>query len=108
MKNSSDDVLWTIKVSRNLDEAVQKTMELLGYKSKAELTREAIREFLIHRKLYNLIGGEPEIPIHPKISPEDAAEELKKRLLKIPKEILEQEIKIARDEVANELLNNGE
>jgi hypothetical protein len=101
-------VLWTIKVDKAFDNAVQKTLSLLGYKSKAELAREAIREFLLRRKLFSLLGGEPSLPISLKSSPEDALTEIQKILSDIPTEKIEEEVKAAREEVAKELLGEGQ
>jgi len=100
----SKSVLWTIKVDKAFDNAVQKTLSLLGYKSKAELTREAIREFLIRRKLFSLLGGEPSLDISPKLPPKDALTEIQKILSDIPTEKIDEEVNAAREEVAKELL----
>jgi len=98
-------ILWTIKVDKAFDTAVQKTLSYLGYKSKAELVREAIREFLICRKLFSALGGEPSLPISTKPSPEDALAEIQKVLNDIPAEKIEEEVKAAREEVAKKLLD---
>jgi len=108
MTTTKEDVLWTIKVGKKLDAAVQKSLNLLGYKSKAELVREAIREFLIHRKLFALLGGEPSIPLSPQLSPEDALSRLVSLLKDILPEIIAQEVETAREEVAREFLEESE
>lgn len=104
MPSTQDDVLWTIKIDRKMDEAVQKVLRQLGYKSKAELTREAIREFLIRRKLFSLLGGEVLESASREYTPDQALTLLMTHLEKIPSEILDREIKTARSEVARELL----
>jgi hypothetical protein len=108
LETPKDDVLWTLKVYRNLDESVQKALILLGYKSKAELAREAVREFIIRRKLFSLLGGEPTIPVTPKLSPQEAVDGLIALLGKIPPAELDKEIRAARKEVARELLGDTE
>jgi len=105
MTSAQDDVLWTIKVNRKMDDAIQKVLKQLGYKSKAELIREAIREFLIRRKLFSLLGGEVSVPASLTHTPEQALTLLITQLEHIPSEILEQEIQTARSEVAQELLD---
>ena len=105
MTSTPDDILWTIKIDRKMDEAVQKVLRQLGYKSKAELTREAIREFLIRRKLFSLLGGEVLVPVSREHTPEQALTLLMTHLEKIPLEILDREIQTARSEVARELLD---
>ncbi len=95
-------------MSKKIDETVQQVLKQLGYKSKAELTREAIREFLIRRKLFSLLGGEPVVPISHRHTPEDALKIMITHLKEIPKEVLGQEIQAARSEVAKELLEDLE
>jgi len=108
MSSSQEDVLWTIKVDKRMDNAVQTVLKQLGYKSKAELTREAIREFLIRRKLFSLLGGELSVPVSMEHTPENALNLLITYLAKIPSDVLDQEIKKARTEVARELLDEGQ
>lgn len=108
MAAAQDDVIWTLKVDRKMDAAVQTALQPLGYKSKAELTREAIREFFIRRKLFLLLGGEPSMPVSIEHTPETALNLLIAHLEKIPKEILTQKIQAARSEVAKELLDQEE
>ena len=108
LTSAQDDVIWTLKVDGKMDEAVKTVIKQLGYKSKAELTREAIREFLIRRKLFSLLGGEPSIPLSIEHTPENALNLLITHLEKIPKDILNHEIQAARSEVAKELLDQEE
>ncbi len=64
--------------------------------NKAEMIREAVREFLLRRGVFSLVGDTEKIP---KID-EKPVESLKKLLeLAIPKDILETEINTAREEV---------
>lgn len=107
MTTSQDDITWTIKIDKKMDQSVQKVLKQLGYKSKAEFTREAIREFLIRRNLYSLLGGDVSIPITFKNDPDQALQSLIDNLEKVPKEILREEIKLAREDVQKELLNDG-
>ncbi len=103
--STKEDVIWTLKINKKMDEAVQKVLSQLGYKSKAEFTREAIREFLIRRKLYSLLGGEVSIPISFEHTPEDALNALIGQLEKLPTDLLKDEVEIARKEVERELLD---
>jgi len=107
MTTSQDDITWTVKIDKKMDQSVQKVLKQLGYKSKAEFTREAIREFLIRRNLYSLLGGDVSIPITFKNDPDQALQSLIDNLEKVPKEILREEIKLAREDVQKELLNDG-
>ncbi|MFX1512115.1 MAG: hypothetical protein ACFFCQ_05980 [Promethearchaeota archaeon] len=108
MSRSRKDTIWTLKIDRKIDEAVQQVLTQLGYTSKAELAREAIREFLIRRKLFSLLGGEPVVPISPRYTPEDALNLLITHLKGIPADVLKQEIQDARSEIAKDLLENTE
>jgi len=108
MSNVKHDILWTIKVDKAFDDAVQKTLNILGYKSKAELAREAIREFLIRHKLYSLLGGEPVMPVSPKNTPKEALERIQEKLRTIPIDLIDAEVEAARDEVAKDLLGEDE
>lgn len=40
---------WTIRADRILDKLVEENVRTLGYSSKAELVREAVREFILNR-----------------------------------------------------------
>jgi hypothetical protein len=100
------DVLLTVKVDKALDRAIQKTVTLLGYKSKAELAREALREFLIRRKLYNLFGGEIVNQSPKDMTAKEALEQIRGMLQGLSREQVEKEITAARDEVARELLGD--
>ena len=108
MSKVKRDILWTIKVDKAFDDAVQKTVNVLGYKSKAELAREAIREFLIRHKLYSLLGGEPVMPVSPKKSPKEAFERIQEKLKHIPVDVIDAEARAAREEVAKELLGDDD
>ncbi|MFW9916195.1 MAG: ribbon-helix-helix domain-containing protein [Candidatus Thorarchaeota archaeon] len=108
MTTPQDTVVWTIKVDKKIDDTVQHLLKQLGYKSKAELTREAIREFLIRRKLFSLLGGEPMPPITPRYAATDALNILIAQLQGISEADLEQEVREARSEVAKELLDEPE
>lgn len=99
-------VLLTVKVDKSLDEAIQKTMSILGYNSKAEVTREALREFVIRRKLYSLFGGELVSQDTGDMTPQEALEQIQAMLRGIPKARIDEEIAAARDDVARELLGD--
>jgi Arc/MetJ-type ribon-helix-helix transcriptional regulator len=102
LSEAKHEIIWTIKVDKKLDAAVQESISMLGYTSKAELTREAIREFLIRRKLYSLIGGELSEPILKQdMTPAVALHELSIILKKIPKDIIEEETIAARKDIAS-------
>ena len=97
------DIVWTIKVDEAFDKATQRILEIYGYKSKAEIVREAVREFLIHRGLINLLGGEPVVPEIAPMTPKDALAQIKNVLTKISKEELMLLGNKARNDVATEL-----
>jgi len=40
---------WTIRANKTLDKIVEENVRALGYSSKAELIREAVREFILRR-----------------------------------------------------------
>ncbi len=107
MSSARDDVTWTLKVDKKLDEAVQQVLIQLGYKSKTEFTREAIREFLIRRKLFSLLGGDVAIPISFEHTPDEALNALITQLEKLSSEELKEEVEIARKKVEQELLDEG-
>lgn len=107
MSSIQDDIIWTIKINKRMDEAVQKVLYQLGYKSKAEFTREAIREFLIRRKLFSLLGGDVYIPISFENTPENALNALIMQLEKLPSDVLKEEVDAARIEVEKEFLDDG-
>jgi len=109
MSEPKQDVVWTVKVDKKMDAAVQATIAMLGFTSKAELTREAVREYLIRHKLFSLLGGEPSGPIAKQdMPPEVALHELSLILKKLPKKILEEEISTAEEDVANTFFGNEE
>ncbi len=108
MAKSQDDVVWTIKVDKKIDDAVQVVLHQLGYKSKAELTREAIREFLIRRKLFSLLGGEPTIPKQSSVTSNEALNLIITKLKSLTDAEIEQEVHLAREEVAKEFLDDTE
>ncbi len=88
---------------------MQKVLSALGYTSKAELTREAVREYIIRHNIFSLLGGEPSGPIHrPEMSPDAALHELSLILKKLPKKILEEEVTLAREDVAGAFLDDEE
>ena len=97
-------ITWTLKVDESLDRAVQKAVKLLGFTGKAELTREAVREYLIRQKLIFLLEGEMTVPPIPQKNPEYALKNLLEMLENIPEKVLKEEIQIARNEVEKELL----
>ena len=107
MSSTQEDIIWTIKINKRMDEAVQKVLYQLGYKSKAEFTREAIREFLIRRKLFSLLGGDVFIPKSFEHTPENALNALIMQLEKLPSDVLKEEVETARIEVEKELLDDG-
>ena len=45
---------WTIRVNEDLDRLVDSSISELGYTSKAELVREAIREFILKQNVGRL------------------------------------------------------
>ena len=102
MNEIKHDITWTIKVDQNMDNAVQELISRLGFNSKAEFTREAVREYLIRHRLYFLLGGEPTGPKNQtEHTPEEALHELSNILKKLPKKIIDEEIVAARDDVEN-------
>lgn len=107
MSSTREDIVWTIKINKRMDETVQKVLYQLGYKSKAEFTREAIREFLIRRKLFSLLGGDVFIPKPFEHTPENALNALIMKLEKLPLDVLKEEVETARIEVKKELLDDG-
>lgn len=107
MGSTKDDIIWTIKITKSMDETVQKVFRQLGYKSKAEFTREAIREFLIRRKLFSLLGGDVFIPTTLAHTPENALNTLIMHLEQLPSDVLKEEVVTARLEVEKELLEDG-
>ena len=104
MSKTKNDVVWTVKVAPSIDKATQRVLELFGYHSKADVVREAVREFLIRRGLIGLLGGEPVIPEVPNMAPKDALAKLKVLLKDIPKEDLDKIVERSRNEVARECL----
>ena len=107
MSSTREDIVWTIKINKRMDETVQKVLYQLGYKSKAEFTREAIREFLIRRKLFSLLGGDVFIPKPSEHTPENALNALIMKLEKLPLDVLKEEVETARIEVKKEFLDDG-
>jgi hypothetical protein len=107
MSSTQEDIIWTIKINKRMDEAVQKVLYQLGYKSKAEFTREAIREFLIRRKLFSLLGGDVFIPRSFEHTPENALNLLITQLERLSPDTLKEEVETARIEVEKELLDDG-
>lgn len=107
MSSTQEDIVWTIKINKRMDETVRKVLYQLGYKSKAEFTREAIREFLIRRKLFSLLGGDVFISRSFEQKPENALNALILQLEKFPSDVLKEEIDTARIEVEKELLDEG-
>ena len=106
MARTNRDVVWTIKVDESFDRAVQEVQHQLGFRSKAELAREAIREFLIRHRLYNLLGGETVIPAVHKSSPEAAFDTIHEILKNIPVDVVEAETKAAREEIEDTVFGN--
>ena len=45
---------WTIRADDVLDKLVEENIRLLGYTSKAEFIREAVREFILQRNMGRL------------------------------------------------------
>jgi Arc/MetJ-type ribon-helix-helix transcriptional regulator len=45
---------WTIRADKTLDQLVDENVRALGYSSKAELIREAVREFILRRNVGRL------------------------------------------------------
>ena len=103
----TDDIVWTIKVPKQMDDAVNKMIDMLGYRNKAELTREAIREFILHKNLFTLFGKDLEVPVISGMNPEEALKEITKILARIPKDELDKDIKAAREEIATTFLDES-
>ena len=99
-----ESITWTLKVDKNMDSAIQEAVKQLGYFSKAELTREAIREFLIRHKLYNLLGEEPRILTSQQVNPDTAIERILFLFKDIPLKAIREEVEKARSEVEKEIL----
>lgn len=99
MSKSKAKITWTLKIDRQLDYTVQEAVEKFGYSSKAELTREALREFLIKRKVFDLLGGEASIPKRPKHEPMNALELLTKKLSVVHPKVVKEETRKAREDV---------
>jgi hypothetical protein len=108
MTPSKHGILLTIKMDDALDASIQKAIDLLGYKSKAELAREAIRDFLIRHRLYSLLGGEPSVSYASNMTPGEALTQLRARLGKVPKKIIDEEVDAARNDVAKTLLEEND
>ncbi len=109
MSSSKQNIVWTVKVTKKLDAAVQEVLSVLGFTSKAELTREAVREYIIRHKMFSLLGGEPSGPINrSEMLPDAALHELSLILKKLPKKILEEEVTLAREDVAGAFLDDEE
>ncbi len=107
MSKTKNDIVWTVKVDKNLDAAVQEAVSILGFTSKAELSREAVREFLIRHKLFSLLGGKPIGRFrNQKFHPKSLLHELSLILKKIPKKQLDEEVNSAQDDVEKILFNN--
>ena len=92
-----ESIIWTIKVSKEIDRMVSDIVKLLGYTSKAEFVREAVRDAII-RKYIGLLG----LYSMDKLSsiegdPLKALEELSS--LGIEEKIMREEIKIGRREI---------
>ena len=86
------NVILTVNVDKALDAAIQKTMRVLGYNSKAELTREALREFVIRRKVYTLFGGELVSQDASDMTAVEVLEQIQGLLRGIPEEHMDKEI----------------
>ena len=99
-----ESITWTLKVDKNMDSAIQEAVKQLGYFSIAELTREAIREFLIRHKLYNLLGEEPRILTSQQVNPDTAIERILFLFKDIPFKSIREEVEKARSEVEKEIL----
>lgn len=98
------DITWTIKVDKHFDDVISDLVKSLGYTGKAELTREAIREFLARRKLFSLLGGEPVIPRQIENNPEEALKKLASIFSSIPLETIKDEIAKGREDVEKAML----
>ncbi len=101
---SKNTVTWSLKIDKSLNKTIQEVVRRLGYTSKAELTRDALREFIIRRKLYNLLDGEPTITFQTEYDPNEAIIRLVNLFKPISKNDIQSEIKIAREEAEKELL----
>jgi hypothetical protein len=104
VSRTKHDIVWTVKVAPSIDKAAQRVLELFGYHSKADVVREAVREFLIRRGLIGLLGGEPTVPEAPQMAPIDALARIKVLLKDLSKEDLDKIVEQSRDEVARECL----
>ncbi|RLG49712.1 MAG: hypothetical protein DRO00_09675 [Thermoproteota archaeon] len=89
--------IWTVKVPKELDELVSKMIKLLGYTSKAEFVREAVRDSILRKEIW-ILG----LQAMDELSNEkgDALSALERMLSKkVPKKLVEEELAAARDEV---------
>jgi len=90
-------VVWTIKVDKKVDKIVEKIVKELGYTSKAEFIREAVREAIL-RKHIGLLGLYSMDKLS--ISREDPLEALRKlSSLGIKKELVEEAIRAGKEDV---------
>lgn len=48
---------WTLKAPDKLDTLVREATRELGYTSKGELIREAVRDFLLERNIFRRLGN---------------------------------------------------
>ena len=87
---------WTVKTSDGLDEKVREAMLKLGYISKGELIRDAVRSFLLEKNIFQILGNLDTIATINE-SPEQSLKELRK--LHLSKEELKKSIEEGRMEV---------
>ncbi|MHA1594096.1 MAG: ribbon-helix-helix domain-containing protein [Candidatus Baldrarchaeia archaeon] len=97
-------VVWTIKVSKDLDRLVSELVKELGYTGKAEFIREAVRDAIL-RKNIGLLGlYTMDVLSNERGDPFDALKRLLE--LKVPKEVVEKALREGREEL--EKLLKGE
>ncbi len=89
-------VTWTVKIDETLDTATNLAVKQLGYPSKAELIREAIRDFLLRKGVLGMIGDLHELPML-----DETAQESLERLvaLAVPESVRKQALDETRAEV---------
>ena len=103
---------WTIRADKRLDRLVNENVRLLGYTSKAELVREAVREFVLKKNagrmgLYTLDKYRKEAEY---IDPKEALERLGKLTSdkELVKKILEEERNILEKALLSAIGDEGE
>ncbi|MFX1254331.1 MAG: ribbon-helix-helix domain-containing protein [Promethearchaeota archaeon] len=97
---------WTIKVDKVLDALAEQLVRELGYTSKAELVREAVREKILQIGLTKLNLQTLDRHAASRLGFEESLEILSK--LSVADEDLRKIIKSARDEMEDSLLGDSQ